>query len=281
MISPSQLFTWERLMKLIVSAILATAALAPLARAATIYQDNFDGAAQADLHGTTPDVGAATWSAHTAFDANGAITPVANGSGAWLPFVPAAGQSYTLSTSFRAIAGNANWFALGFAEAIPANSQLTSNDNRFIGSANVGAAVGKAWMLVRGSNSANPNQTLRGDGVNGTFAAGTLSFVGGPTNGGDVDLRIILDATGGAGTFKATFLAKRPVDASYTDVGGGPLALNAEDIGAVGVVFSNTGVTGSVAGFSLTSVPEPAAMSLASLAVAAAIQARRRRLAAA
>lgn len=256
-------------------AIAAIALAMPLpATAAQIYLDNFDGAATVNLNGTTPDVGASNWAAHNAFDADGLITPVAGGSSAVLPFTPVAGNLYTLTASYRGVAGNTNWFGAGFVESVPANPQASGNDNRFIS----GATVGKAWMLFRGATSPTaPLHTLRGDAASGTLAAGTVPWLGSFTPGGDIDLKIVLDATGGPGTLKAQFFAKRPADAAYTDVGGGALALNAEDIGGVGLVYSNTGITGRVTHFSLTAVPEPASAGLTAVAFATALFAQRRR----
>jgi hypothetical protein len=254
-------------MKCIRFAIAAATLAASLElTAAQLYLDNFDGAAGADLDGTTPDVGASNWAAHNAFDADGLITPVANGSSAVLPFTPAAGKLYTLTASFRGVTGNTNWLGAGFIESVPANPQAAGNDNRFIS----GATVGKAWMLFRGATSPTaPLQSLRGDAASGTLPAGTLPWLGGITAGGDIDMQIILDAQGGPGTLTAQFFAKRPADAAYTDVGGGALALNAEDIGAVGLVFSNTGISGRVASFSLTEVPEPGSAALSGIVLAA------------
>jgi hypothetical protein len=196
-----------------------------------------------------------------------------------LPFSPVAGNVYTLTTSLRGVTGNTNWFGAGFVESVPANPQLSGNDNRFIS----GATVGKAWLLFRGATSPTaPLQSLRGDAASGTLAAGTVPWLGSFTPGGDIDLRIILDTTGGPGTLKAQFFAKRPADAAYIDVGGGALALNAEDIGGVGIAYSNTGITGSVVHFSLeaTPVPEPASVGMIGLGFAAVglfIQRRRQR----
>ena len=265
-------------MKSIKFAIAAIVLAAPLqATAAQIYLDNFDGAATANLNGTAPDVGASNWAAHNAFDADGLITPVTGGSSAVLPFTPVAGNLYTLDVSYRGVTGNTNWFGAGFVESVPANPQASGNDNRFIS----GATVGKAWMLYRGATSPTaPLQSLRGDAASGTLAAGTVTWLGSFTPGGDIDLKIILDATGGPGTLKAQFFAKRPADAAYTDVGGGALALNAEDVGGVGLVYSNTGISGRVVHFSLTAVPEPASVGMIGMgfaSFAAFVQRRRQR----
>lgn len=257
-------------------AIAAIALAMPLqATAAQIYLDNFDGAATVNLNGTTPDVGASNWAAHNAFDADGVITPVAGGSSAVLPFTPVAGNVYTLTTSLRGVTGNTNWLGAGFVESVPANPQASGNDNRFIS----GATVGKAWMLYRGATSPTaPLQSLRGTAASGTPPAGAaVTWLGGFTPGGDVDLQIVLNATGGPGTLTAQFFAKRPADAAYTDVGGGALALLAEDIGGVGLVYSNTGILGRVSHFSLTAVPEPTTAGLIGMGFAAFVRRRRQR----
>jgi hypothetical protein len=252
-------------MKCLGFAIVAIVLASPLElKAAQIYLDNFVGDVAADLHGTAPDVGVGAWTAHTGYDANGAITPsgTPGGRGAWLPLTPVAGQIYTLSASFRGVTGNANWFGLGFGKAVPANVQ--GADNRFT----AGDSVGRAWMIVRGDNSASPNQAFIGSATNGT--TGTFGWSGGPADGGAVDLKVVLDTTGGSGAYAATFFAKRPGD-PFVQVSTGALDLDAEDIGSVGFAWSaSTGIAGSIDEFSLTTVPEPSSMALTGLGFAAA-----------
>jgi hypothetical protein len=208
--------------------------------AAVLYDENFAGPAASVLHGQIPDVdqngGFNQWRAHTGFLADGSMTSPANGAGSWLAFVPAPGFTYTLSASFVGVTGNTNWMAIGFGESVPTNPQGTGNDFRFIS----GATVGKAWMLFRGQSTSatTKNQTLRGDANSGTLAANAVDWLGPEIYAGDVDMRIVLDTTGGAGNFNATFFAKRPTDSGYTQVSASNLPLTATDIGAVGFVAS-------------------------------------------
>src|SRR5215471_716136 len=66
-----------------------------------LYDENFTGLATDNLNGSTPDVdnsgNNATWLANSGFKQNGAIPTASVAQGAWLPFVPQAGNTYTLS----------------------------------------------------------------------------------------------------------------------------------------------------------------------------------------
>ena len=216
-----------------------------LAPAAVLYDENVTGAAATTLNGQIPDVdqngGFNQWRAHTGFLADGSMTVPANGSGGWLPFIPQAGFTYTLSVSLTGVTGNTNWLGVGFGESVPANPQGTGNDYRFIS----GPTVGKAWMLFRAQSTSatTKNQTQRGDATTGTLAANQADWLGTEFYGGDVDMQIVLDTTGGANNYTATFYAKRPTDANYTLVSGSNLPLAATDIGAVGFVGSNSSPT--------------------------------------
>lgn len=210
--------------------------------AAVLYDENFTGSAATTLNGQIPDVdqngGFNMWRAHSNYLADGNMTPPAGGSGGYLPFIPQPGFVYTLSASFTGITGalgtNTNWMAIGFAESVPPNPQTTTNDTRFIS----GPTVGKAWMLFRTNFATGglTHQTLRGDANSGT-ANGT-DYTSSFTAGGDIDLQIVLNTTGGPATYTATYYAKRPTDGAYTQVSAGALPLLAEDIGAVGFAAS-------------------------------------------
>jgi hypothetical protein len=222
-----------------------------LASAAVLYDENFTGAAATTLNGQIPDVdqngGFNTWRAHSHFTADGNMNAPANGSGAFLPFIPTPGFVYTLSASFTNVVGNTNWMALGFAESVPANPQNTGNDYRFLS----GATTGKAWMLFRGqfSGTGLTHQTHRGSADVGTAtpADWTSSFAA----GGDIDLQIVLDTT--PLTWTATYYAKLPTDGSYTQVSAGALPLVAQDIGAVGFAAAavSTSIDAVMTNFSL------------------------------
>jgi hypothetical protein len=187
------------------------------------------------------------WAAHSGYGADGSISSAAAARGAFLPFTPAVGNTYTLSASFTnvtpASATNFSWFALGFAKGLPTDPQ--ANDNRFV----AGATAGRAWMIARGvTNGSNPNQFFAGNATSGTTS--TNPWSGGLNSGGDIDLQIVLDTESGPGTFTASYFAKRPEEVSYTQVGG-PVALLVEDIAAVGVANSSNGVSGALTKFTL------------------------------
>ena len=78
-------------------------ALAPVAQALTIYFDDFSGAGNVNLNGTTPDItptGTETWTADASFKANGYNGEWDAGTKyATLPFTPSSGLVYTLSVS--------------------------------------------------------------------------------------------------------------------------------------------------------------------------------------
>ena len=237
--------------------------------AATIFSDDFSGNGT-DLNGSTPDIttGGATWIAASVFNRDGSIDP--NPGSATLAFIPVNGFVYTLDTSLRGFSGNSNWFAMGFA-----NGQNTGStaSQRFI----TGNVIGTAWMLFRGDASVNANQPWLGTGTgsNGGVVS-TAAWAGSLTNanpGGDVDMRIVLDTTGGSGTWTSTWFAKRPSDSSYTEVRP-ETAMLTESMNSVGFALSNTGVDGEIVSFSLTSIPEP---STAALFVSAGLMLLRRR----
>jgi hypothetical protein len=227
------------------AAIVGLSATALRVDAAVLYDENFAGPAATVLNGQIPDTdqngGFNQWRAHTGFLADGSMTVPTNGAGAWLPFAPVPGFTYTLSASLVGVTGNTNWMAVGFGESVPANPQGTTNNYRFLG----GETVGKAWMLFRAQGGAvtTKNQTHRGDATVGDLAANRADWLGTEYYGGDVDMRIVLDTTGGAGNYNATFFARRPTDPTYTQVSASNLPLAATDIGAVGFVGSNSSPT--------------------------------------
>jgi hypothetical protein len=226
--------------------LILTAAPLP---AEILFADNFDHSGA--LHGAAPDTrpGSETWIASGQFAAAGSVTatPTLGGS-ATLAFTPVNGRTYTLDARFSATAaGTSNeWLALGFASG---QSNVASTNDRFI-NANV---IGKAWMLLRGSATpASPNNgTLLGNGTTGGTASSTnwVTWTGG--TGGTIDLRVVLDTTGGPGTWTATWYAKRPADPAYSTVRPTATLLD-ETINSVGFAKSNTAVTGTLLSFSLS-----------------------------
>jgi hypothetical protein len=230
----------------------------PLAFAqTTIYEQSFTpGAGTAGLNGTSPTIGAANWMASPLFQADGDI---AEGPGsATLAFTPVNGFIYTLDASFRNLGATANvgnpeqdWVALGFAKG---QSTLSSTNSRFI-NANV---IGKAWMLYRGANTPGTldNVTHLGTATSGNNAGAvpstSVNWSALSTNfGGDIDMRVVLDTTGGTGNWTATWFAKLPASGAFTEVRAATPLLN-EDIDSVGVAISNPGIEGDLTFFSLT-----------------------------
>ena len=227
-------------------AALAALGLASAPAQTTVFSDNFDGSG--DLDGTTPGVttGGATWVAADNFKADGSFASTTGGS-ATLAFAPADGLVYTLDASITGITaamGDINWIALGFANG---QSMTAGSNNRFVNGNDV---EGRAWMLARGDNSTNPNATHTLGTTDPAEWVGALANA----NGGDLELRIVLDTTGGTGNWTATWYAKRPADGSYAEVGS-TTTLTSEDIDSVGFAVSNAGVSGTIATFSLTAVP--------------------------
>ncbi len=223
----------------------------------TIYEQIFTPGAGTDgLNGTSPTIGANNWVASSLFQADGDI---AEGAGsATLAFTPANGFIYTLDASFRNMAGTASvgnpeqdWVALGFAKG---QSTVSSINSRFL-TTNV---IGKAWMLFRGANTEGTlnNVTHLGTATSGNnggavpstsvnWSALSINY------GGDMDMRIVLDTTGGAGNWTAMWYAKLPASGSFTEVRAATTLLN-EDIDSVGVAISNPGIEGDLTFFSLT-----------------------------
>lgn len=259
--------------------VLAAATTGVNAAAITIYSDNFDGTG--DLNGTTPDVttDSAKWVAVSGtlsdFNADGTFvgggtTSANRGGSATLAFDPVDGLTYALDVSLANVAtvGTDNdWVALGFAAG---QSTAASSSSRFINN----TVIAKAWMLARGNNtgSGGANTAFLGSATSGT--ADGVAWAGGPIDGGDIDLRIVLDTTAGAGAWTATWYARRPTDADYTKVRDTATLLD-EGITSVGLAVSGDTITGTIESFALTSVPEPATLAL--LATGGLLVLRRRR----
>lgn len=264
---------------------LAAIALAvPAAHAATvIYEQSFTpGAGTSVLNGTSPTTGANNWVAATLrFQADGDFTEGAGS--ATLAFTPANGFTYTLDASFRNLSATAtvgapeqDWIALGFAKG---QSTGSTNSDRFL-SANV---IGKAWMLYRGANTTGTlaNVTHLGSATSGNNAGAVPSTSAdwsdatlATTFSGGIDMRVVLDTTGGTGNWTATWFAKLPASGSYTEVRAATELVN-EDINSVGVAISGTGFDGDLTYFRLTSVPEPSAALFGGLGILALLRRRR------
>jgi hypothetical protein len=252
-------------------AILAIMALilgASPAGAAVVFSHTFNEGA-GNLNGTAVDVGTGNWVAANVVTANGVFS---TGPGsATLSFSPAQNTQYQLDARITGVTGDGNWVALGFANG---QSTASNNNDRFI----TGNVVGTAWMLFRGNNDPNPNTTFLGNGTLGTGNHGLTSPANWSelnNNGGDIDLRILLDTSGGSGNWEVTWFAKLTADSSYTTVRPAEGALIEANFTSVGFAFSATATDGVIQSFSLTEVPEPSVALLGGLGILALLRRRR------
>jgi hypothetical protein len=264
-------------------ASLAILSLAVPVSAAVIFSDNFDGGAAAALNDTTPDTttGGAKW---VAMNSNGsrmyadggievttALTSGNRGGSATLVFTPQNGFVYTLdvsalglnSTTSHTTAGPINF---GFAKG---QSTLTGN-NRKMGSGDttVTGKVFQAFNVKQGYTGANGIGDLS---FNATSGMDWIDWTGG--FGATIDLRIVLDTTGGTGTWTANWFAKKPADGSYTETRASELVTDT-DITSVGFALAGRTESGRISSFSLTAVPEPTAALLGSLGLLALLRRR-------
>jgi len=228
-------------------AALALAALGHMAgsvSAAVIFSEDFGGTS-ADLNGSAPDVapGAETWVAGAWLNQDGSIDP-ARGT-ATLAFTPENGNIYTLDASLTSVTGDNNWFGVGFAEG-----QDTSASSRFTSP----PVTGRAWMLFRGDASSSANQALLGSTSGGGTDSATDWTTYANQSGGDMDLRVVLDTSFGAGNWTATWYAKKPTDGNYFEIRPATPLLD-EAINSVGFASSNGTVDGNITNFSLTAEP--------------------------
>jgi hypothetical protein len=257
--NPSRLLSWPTLAAL-------TLACAPAIAQTTLFLDDFDGNAGSPLNGTTPDVTTGeSWVAGSAFNADGTTNQAAGS--ATLAFNPVDGEIYTLEATYGGLSAigedESDWFALGFVNG---QSDVSGTSHRFI----TGSVAGVAWMMHRGDVTLGTNQSFLGTGQLG---AGNFGLGGGggentsvqwaltpdPTS---VDMRVVLDTTGGFGNWTATFYAKATGDAEYIEIRPTEPLLPGAVITAVGLSRSNDGVEGTVERFSLSSSGGGASASL-------------------
>ena len=219
----------------------------------TLFSHTFDGGSGA-LNGTPVDVGQGNWTAADVVTAAGDFAT--NPGSATLPLVPVQGEIYTLDARITGVTGEQHWVALGFA-----NGQSTdaSPNERFI----TGNVVGTAWMFFRGDNGTNDNAAHLGTGVLGSGNGG----LGGEnwssfntqdgTTPGSIDMRILLDTTGGSGNWKVTWLAKTPADPEFTIIRPEAAVLNEGNFTSVGFAFSSSAISGTIESFSLHYTGDP------------------------
>ena len=210
-----------------------------------IYEDDFSGDGAVDLHGLAPDVdnygGGNTWIAHWGWKADGTPGPY---SSATLPFTPAVGKVYRLSTTFKNVVGDKDWLAVGFAAGSSINSG--DNDDRFIS----GDTAGQPWMLRRGNDAAEDeyDQTFAGPGTaNIEDISNTLN------RSSDVDFQIILDTR--PAQWQLVWYQKLTSESEYSTVRDFTYLTN-PSIGAVGLACANEGTTGDIDYFLLEDITD-------------------------
>lgn len=217
----------------------------------TLFQENF--ASGGTLHDSrsTGALHHVRWIATPAFQRNGDIFPSATGT-ATLAFTPVNGAVYTLDASFLDLHATSSsddaWIALGFANGQGISSEIYGDtENRFL----EGQTAGRAWMLFRTTeNPLEHTSQLGTTGKNGGLADQIPWKNWNRGHGGDVDMRVVLDTTGGAGHWTATWFAKRPSDPKYTMVRATTELMN-ESINSVGIAIGKQGVSGHVKSFAL------------------------------
>ncbi|BCX48849.1 hypothetical protein HAHE_27570 [Haloferula helveola] len=217
------------------------------AGADTLFLHDFTGDT-GDLNGTAVETGTGSWVAASGFDANGDVNVTNAGAGsATLAFTPTDGFVYTLEASFGSLTNSPasqDWLAFGFAEG---QSPATSTNSRFI----VGDVVGKAWTFQRGAGATANNTSFLGDGSAGSnpgIVDGAAWTSAATTFGGNLALRVVLDTTGGAGNWTATWFAD--TGSGFFQIRGTAVLLD-ETIDSVGFAASNGPISGNIESFSL------------------------------
>lgn len=233
-------------------------------QAQTIFSHTFN-EGTGSLNGTAVDTGTGNWVSGVKVvvdEVETVVTPgVVNANGAFsgvgsatLAFTPSQGTQYQLDARITGVSGNANWVALGFANG---TSEFIGTGHRFTTQPGV-TVEGRAWMLFRGDSTSSGNVAWTEGSKSGNNA--TWSALAN-TAGGDIDMRILLDTTNGAGTWTATWFAKLTGDGSYSEVRSLTTLPN-EDITSVGFAFAADTVSGTLSSMTLTQVPEPSVFAL-------------------
>jgi ferric-dicitrate binding protein FerR (iron transport regulator) len=204
-----------------------------------LFREEFNGTGP--LHQRRPGVGGneTSWVAAPRFQADGGIAP--GTASATLAFQPVDGVIYTLDGSFRGVTspdGDPSWIALGFASG---QSTGTDRFHQFV----QGEVTGRAWMLFRGTGG-KFNNKIQDVG----FSEHRSWENWNKGVGGDIEMRIVLDTTGGAGKWAATWFARRPGMVDFIEVGK-TSTLPSEAIRSVGIAVSGDQIRSTVSEFSL------------------------------
>lgn len=217
-----------------------------------LFKEDFSSVGK--LHGHQPSISmdGIRWIATPAFNRNGNIDPKSTGT-ATLPFTPVNGVVYTLDASFQNLSAHADfkdaWVALAFSTGQGISSKLYGRDeNRFL----EGQTTGRAWMMFRATQNDKHSMCYLGTtGKNGGEADAAAWTNWNTGHGGDIDMRIVLDTTRGAGHWTSTWFAKRPNEKEYIMVRPSTELIN-EAINSIGIGVGKQSVSGTIQSFSLT-----------------------------
>jgi ferric-dicitrate binding protein FerR (iron transport regulator) len=203
-----------------------------------LFEERFDGSGELNERSPKTAESGQRWKAASLFRADGTVL---GGLGsATLPFKPEDGMIYTLEADFRDIRcaeGNPAWVALGYSKG---QSAHTGMDHRFL----QGVVTARAWMLAYGSAAGHDNKAF----LNGTADMAFWEKWKGE-RGGDVDMRLTLDTSKGAGNWVATWYARRP-GGDFAEVRAAE-RLVSESIDSVGIAVTGDSLRARCAGFSL------------------------------
>jgi hypothetical protein len=254
----------------------------PAANASIVlYSSSFAGSSGTNLNGTTVTTSgatgaqhtqygtsaSATWTATTAFKANGsfvesgAFNSTANRVSATLVFTPQNGFVYnlTMTTSFTQVptVGEAAFHSVGYFET----AAFSGNINSATGSG--------VWALTRPGDTTTVDQVAHYNVTGGAGNVGQLAED--PT--APSTLRITLDTTGGAGNWAATYYVGN--GSGGFNLLGSVADLNAVTIGSVGIGVYNADGAANFQSLELSVVPEPSAMLLSGLGMLGFLRRRR------
>lgn len=213
----------------------------------TMLFDNLSaGASTAVLDGTTPNtpIGVEKWRAHTEIKDDGSMdNPV--DAGAYYRFTPVDGTVYelTFGAAFVDTYNDGDNCIFGFYEDRSASNSITGTS----ADGTLNPTCAKAVHLMREVDPSTRQNAYRlgseSDGTADTHVWTDASLRG--SADAVLDLRILLDTTGGAGNWTATWQAKSVISGTYTEVGP-ETPLLSENIGAVGWSQDSASVKGEV-----------------------------------
>jgi hypothetical protein len=221
-----------------VSVLAATAimAMSTPAGAEIIYQDSFTGTNGTLLEEHTPNIHPAgtSWLSNGWTLEGDKATYSGAAGGATLPFVPVSGTVYTLSVDLTIPAGTTTqWAAFGFSSSSLAYDPI---------------ARGYAWGLQRDNGEV---YTAAGLGT-----TGISSLLETETPGGTYTYSVTLDTRDT--NWNVTWRIGTDILGTHTYISGNP------DIQGIGLY--DGGVNATYDNLTLSSIPEPAALTLAALA---------------